>query len=400
MNRPTVAISCPIDTYSGYGARSRDIVKALLKLDRYDIKVVSQRWGNTRTGFLKDHSEDELLSLILTTQMSQPDIWMQVTIPNEFKKVGKFNIGITAGIETTVCDASWIKGCNQMDLVLTSSNHSLNVFNGTVYEVEGSGESIQVISPIEVLFEGVDTAVYNRNVSKTELTDSLNEIEEKFCFLFVGHWLQGDLYQDRKNVGYLVKTFLETFSDNKNAPALILKTQSANSSIIDRNQILEKIEKIRSKVKGRLPNIYLLHGEISDTEINELYNHPKVKAMVSYTRGEGFGRPLLEFTTTDKPLIASGWSGHLDFLSSDKSILIGGVLTDIHPTAVVDKQLVSNSKWFTPDDAQAKLALTEVFSKYKKYSEKAKRQGYVTRSTYTLDNMVEQLDLILSKYKI
>lgn len=122
--------------------------------------------------------------------------------------------------------------------------------------------------------------------------------------------------------------------------------------------------------------------------------------MVSYTRGEGFGRPLLEFTTTDKPLVASGWSGHLDFLSSDKSILIGGVLTDIHPTAVVDKQLVSNSKWFTPDDAQAKLALTEVFSKYKKYSEKAKRQGYVTRSTYTLDNMVEQLDLILSKYKI
>ena len=49
-------------------------------------------------------------------------------------------------------------------------------------------------------------------------------------------------------------------------------------------------------------------------EMNSIYNHSKVKAMVSLTKGEGFGRPLLEFSLSQKPLIVSGWSGHMDFL--------------------------------------------------------------------------------------
>ena len=392
--KPVIAISCPIDTYSGYGARSRDIVKALLELDKYEVHIVSQRWGDTKSGFLSDHNESELLSHVLTTKLPQPDVWIQITVPNEFKKVGKYNIGITAGIETTVADAGWIKGCNEMDLVITSSKHSLNVFNDTVYEVEDTQEVIKVQTPMEVLFEGVDTNIYSPKKAKPFELD----IPESFAFLFVGHWLQGDLYQDRKNVGYLIKTFLQTFANVKNAPALILKTQAANSSIIDRNNILRKVEKVKASVSGTHPNIYLIHGEVSDQEVNSLYNNHKVKAMVSYTRGEGFGRPLLEFTTTNKPVIASGWSGHTDFLSADKSVLIGGTLTDVHSSAAVDKMILTNSKWFTPDDAQASLALKEVFNNYKKYAERAKRQGYITRSTYTLKHMREQLDSILSKY--
>ena len=42
-----VFISAPVDTYSGYGARSRDIVKALLKANKYYIKIIPQRWGST-----------------------------------------------------------------------------------------------------------------------------------------------------------------------------------------------------------------------------------------------------------------------------------------------------------------------------------------------------------------
>ena len=55
---------------------------------------------------------------------SKPDIWCQVTVPNEFQPMGKYNIGLTAGMETTLVHSSWIEGCNRMDIILTSSQHS------------------------------------------------------------------------------------------------------------------------------------------------------------------------------------------------------------------------------------------------------------------------------------
>jgi hypothetical protein len=118
-------ISCPIDTYSGYGARSRDLVKALIQVDKYDVKILPQRWGNTPWGFIEDHQDKWgfLKEHILhQPQMNkQPEIWAQVTIPNEFQPVGKFNIGFTAGIESTICAPDWIDGMNRMNVNFVSS---------------------------------------------------------------------------------------------------------------------------------------------------------------------------------------------------------------------------------------------------------------------------------------
>ena len=160
-----IVISCPIDTYSGYGARSRDIVKALLKTNKYDIKILPQRWGSTSFGFLKaDNPEHkQILDCILPQPQlyKQPDVWMQITVPNEFQTVGKFNIGVTAGIETTVCDPSWIEGLNRMNLNLVSSEHAKQVFENSKFEARNqqTGQVEKVIgltSQIEVLFEGAD----------------------------------------------------------------------------------------------------------------------------------------------------------------------------------------------------------------------------------------------------
>ena len=133
MSKASCVISCPIDTYSGYGARSRDFVKAVIEAKPdWDVQIMSQRWGNTRFGYLDDHKEYDLKSRIIPAKLTkQPDVWMQISVPNEFQKVGKYNIGVTAGIETTVCDAKWIDGCNRMDMILTSSNHSKDVFEKT-----------------------------------------------------------------------------------------------------------------------------------------------------------------------------------------------------------------------------------------------------------------------------
>ena len=58
---------------------------------------------------------------------------MQITIPSEFQPIGKYNIGVTAGIETTVAPGDWIEGINRMNLTLTSSEHSKKVFLDTVF---------------------------------------------------------------------------------------------------------------------------------------------------------------------------------------------------------------------------------------------------------------------------
>ena len=402
MSKINVTVSCPIDTYSGYGARSRDLVKALLKTGKYDVKVLAQRWGNTRFGYLQDHAESELMSIIVPQVTSQPDVWMQITVPNEFQKVGKYNIGVTAGIETTICDPSWIEGLNRMDLNLVSSNHAKQTFETSKFNIEKDGQiqgQVELQKPVEVLFEGADLDKYFKTdtMANMEINIDLDSIKESFCFLFVGHWLQGDFGEDRKNVGYMIKAFLETFKNKKKQPALILKTQSANASILDRDNILKKIDGIRKSVKGTLPNIYVLHGEMSDDEVNELYNHSKVKAMISLTKGEGFGRPLLEFSLVNKPIIASGWSGHTDFLDPQFSYLLEGQLTNVHKSAAMKNMLLQEAQWFTPNDAQVATALRNVFDNYKKYSELAKRQGYKSRTKFSFDKMVEKLDSILSQ---
>lgn len=404
MSKPTVVVSCPIDTYSGYGARSRDFVQSIIDTDKYDVKILSQRWGGTRFGYLADHNNEVLASKITTQITQQPDIWIQITVPNEFQKVGKYNIGVTAGIETTLCDPSWIQGCNNMDLVLVSSEHAKKVFEDSKFNMQDNKTGqitgvVELQTKVEVLFEGVDVNKYGPLAWPTKL--QLDEIDEMFCYLVVGHWLPGEIGEDRKNIGYTIKAFLETFKNKPKGkrPALVLKVQAGSgTSIMDREAVLDKIDAIRNTVKGDLPNIYLLHGDMTDAEVNELYNHGKVKAMISLTKGEGFGRPLLEFSLVNKPIIASYWSGHVDFLDNEFVKYIGGNLTNVHPSAAVKNMLLTESQWFSADPIQVGQALKDVYANYNKYKDLAKRQGHRSRTQFSYEKMVETLDSLMSQY--
>ena len=400
MSKPLAVVSCPIDTYSGYGARARDFVKALIALDKYEVKTLSQRWGNTRFGYLADHKEDELASTIIPNITKKPNLWIQISVPNEFQPVGEYNIGVTAGMETTLVHQTWIEGCNRMDVTFTSSNHSKSVFEGTRFELKDNNtqqvvKTIKLEKPVEVLLEGADLSKY---FAKSTKAFDLESIKESFCFLFVGHWMQGDLGQDRKNVGYTVKTFLETFKNKSNPPALILKTQQVGSSIIDRENILDKIESIKNTVKGKHPNIYVVTGDLTDEQMNQLYNNPKVKAMVSLTKGEGFGRPLLEFSLTGKPVLTTAWSGQVDFLNPQQAFLIGGELTNVHKSAVVKDMILAEAKWFTPHDDQVGTGWLTIWKKYKDWIIPAKQLKNKNKKEFSFEKMVEILDEYITRY--
>jgi glycosyltransferase involved in cell wall biosynthesis len=188
--------------------------------------------------------------------------------------------------------------------------------------------------------------------------------------------------------------FIETFKNKKIKPALILKTSQMTNSIMDREEILKKIDAVKQTVKGDLPNVYLLHGDLDDKDINDLYNHGKVKAMVSLTKGEGFGRPLLEFSLSKKPIIASNWSGHLDFLHPEYTILVNGDLTNVHPSAQAKNMILEESHWFTPNDGDVADAFKSVYNDYKKYHDLSKRQSHHSKTNFSFDKMSELLDSI------
>ena len=397
--KPTCVVSCPIDTFSGYGARSRDFVKSLIesKGEEWDIKILPQRWGDCPWNFLSQ--DDPLRQRFVDGLQQQPHIWIQITIPSEFQAVGQFNIGVSAGIESTIYPAEFIDGSNRMNLNLVSSEHSKQVALASQFEKRDKNTNqpvgvIKLEKPIEVLFEGLDLNKYYKNPKKS---NTLSSVKEDFCFLYTGHWLPGNFGEDRKNTALLIRTFLETFKGSgRKKPALVLKTNTVNYSLLDREHILKHINRIKDQVSGNLPNVYLVHGELTDSEMNQLNNDNKIKAFVSFTKGEGYGRPLAEAAITGKPTIVSNWSGHKDFIHPDYNILIGGELKNIHPSDA-NQWLLKESQWFNINTDVASRAMKDVFKHYKKYLEKSRKQTQYLKDNWSFDKMTEKLSSLLPK---
>jgi glycosyltransferase involved in cell wall biosynthesis len=385
----SVIIASPVATQSGYGHHAREIIANFIeqRSSEWDIKLVSLPWGHTPFTYpIPLDWNRRIIQLPLT---EQPDIWVQITVPNEFQAVGKYNIGVTAGTEGDICPEAWIDNLNAMQLVIVPSEFTKQVFINTSQK-----HNKPITTRIEVIPEYFDDQIYNNKVNG-QLT-ILDQIAEPFAFLSVGHWLQGQVGEDRKNISGLIHCFFNTYKNQKDAPALVLKTSGATYSVMDRMEIESKINQIRDMFGNeKLPNVYLLHGDLTDEEMNLLYNHPKVKAMVSFTKAEGFGRPLLEFSTTGKPIIAPHYSGQADFLKKDFICALPGGMTDIHGSAQNDF-LINGAKWFTPDYSYAGKMFKEVQKNYKKWQELAKRQRYFVNSTFTKTAVATTYEKVLN----
>ena len=399
--KPTLIFQAPVATRSGYGDHARDLLHSLYKLDKFEIKVISTRWGQTPMDALNYDNEFHkwVVDSIIPKIDQKPDIYIQVTVPNEFQPLGHYNIGITAAIETTHCALDWVHGCNRMDLIIVPSEHSKKSLVDTIYnETNPQGQLInqhKIQKPIEILFEGFDEMDFGTDhiVHITEL----DSIKEDFAFLFVGHWLRGDLGEDRKNVGMMIKTFAMAFKNEKVKPALVLKTSSAGFSVMDRERTIKKIKEVLGSDYSKV-SVYLLHGDLTPAQMNGLYEHNKIKAMLNFTKGEGFGRPLLEFSLTGKPVIVSNWSGHLDFLKSG-AVLLEGELKPVHESAA-DQFLLKESQWFNVNISKALTTIKDVYKNYDKYKTESYQLGKQNKQNFGLEKMTKLFDIILNQYGI
>jgi len=402
-------ICAPVTSRSGYGAHSRDLVRSFIEHNKYDVRIMDVPWGDCpRNALDKNNQNDKVLLDCILDQPkldNQPDIYVDIRIPNEFQTYGKFNIGITAGIETTAVSNVWLDCCNKMDLIIVPSEHSKHGFVNALYEKmqqapdgkQNKVGELKLEKPIEVLFEGADEDIY-KPIENASL-DLVDDIEEDFCFLHVGQWTKGEFGEDRKDIAKMIKLFYEAFANKKNQPALLLKTNGATFSIMDREECLRKIKNIKTMFPKdwKLPNVYLLHGSLSDEGMNKLYNHPKVKCMVSFTHGEGFGRPLLEATMTGLPVIASAWSGQCDFLSQDDSVLLGGNLVKVPNSQLWKDIIIEESQWFNVNEQQAYKSLNYCFKEIDTLKSKSKNLMKVNREKFTLNKMTEKLDKIVTE---
>ena len=400
--KPTLVFQGPIFTRSGYGDHCRDLMKSLRKMDKYDIKIIPLRWGNTPQNQVDGESEFGrwMLERVISGIEQKPDIFMQVSVANEFEPKGHYNIGVTAGVETTIAPKDFIDGSNKMDLIIVPSNFTKQNLGGTVYQQkdQATGQivgEIKVGKPIEVLLEGVDTEIFSKGSGK----DVLANVKEDFNFLIVGHWLKGSLGQDRKDIGMAIKTFATVFQylPKEKRPGLIIKTSHAGFSVIDREATREKIDGVLKPLGDKCPSVYLIHGDMEESDMSNLYHHPKVKAMISFAKGEGYGRPMAEFTLTGKPILASGWSGQMDFLPPEYSVLLEGSLTQVDESAA-DQFCMKEAQWFTANYSAAANKIYDVFNKYDSYLEQSKGLRENTLKNFTLDNMHDKFTQLMDTY--
>ena len=398
-------ICAPVSSRGGYGDHARDLVRAFLKLDKFNVKIMDVPWGETPRDALDNELDKNIIDCLLSEPKmdKQPDVYVDIRIPNEFQTYGKVNIGITAGIETTAVSNNWIESCNKMDLVIVPSEHSKTGFTSALYEKmqqlpNGQQQKVgelRLEKPIETLFEGVDENVF-KPIDDSSL-DLVDDIKEDFAFLHVGLWGKGGYGEDRKDISKMIKVFYESFANKKKQPALLLKSNGATFSILDREDCLSKINQIKSMFPKdwNLPNVYLLHGSLSSEEMNKLYNHPKVKAFVSLTHGEGFGRPMLEASMVGLPVITSAWSGQMDFLSQTDSMLLGGELVEVPKSQHWKDIIIPESQWFNVNETQAYKSMNYCFQNYDEVKKKALNLMKTNRDKFTLDKMAEKLGKII-----
>ena len=403
----------PFNTRSGYGDHARSIFYSIMDRDDLDIKCLDVKWGNTPRNHLNPEvpRHKKLLDCFAKPDdlNQQPDVYIDIRIPNEFQNPAKFNIGITAGVETDVVSAEFLEGMNLMNLNIVPSRFTAETFKKCNYDQmqdtpDGQKQKLGTIKldrPIKVLFEGVDTDVYyprEKHEMKSDFADELNElIKEDFAYLHVGQWGKGNYGEDRKNIPLMIKNFLKAFSNHPNPPALVLKTNGANFSILDKYEVIKHINWIVdefSQVDSK-PTIYLIHGDLTIEEMSILYNHPKIKAFLTCTHGEGYGRPMAEATCCDLPVIATKWSGHLDFLSDKDSLLMSGFLKEVPKSMLWDQIIVEPSKWFNVNEAEVVRKLRMFHKKHQLITKKAKRLGKKNRREFSLKAMAIEFNKIL-----
>ena len=373
-----VLVEGPILTQSGYGEHARFVMRSLRSQeDVFDIYAIPLNWGQTSWLF-EDNEERRWVDSIIakTVQYAQAggqfDVYVHVGIPNELKRKAPITIEVTAGIETTKCSPEWLDILNrECDKIITVSQHSKDVLEQTSWKAQdqfGRVLDLQLTKPVEVV--GYPIKEFNKYTE--EYAKEKFPLDYDFNFLCVAQW------GPRKNLENTIRWFVEEFKTEK--VGLVCKVNYANNSLIDREKCEKTIEDILKSYGNHLCKVYLLHGDMSEEEVHNLYVHPQIKAIVNFGHGEGFGLPLFEAAYCGLPVIAPDYSGHKDFLYAEvdgkKKAFFSKVpyeLKEIQPEVVWNGVLIKESEWAYVKPLGAKMAMRECYKDHGRFKGQANK---------------------------
>ena len=395
-----ILVRGPALSQSGYGEQTRFILRSLRsQAERFDIFLLNLNWGST--GFIiEDCEEREWIDFLLaktiryTQAGGQMDISIQVTIPQEWENLAPINIGATAGTETTKISPLWLEKSMMMDKIIVISEHTKYAFDNTTYTATQDGRdfSAKVNCPVEVVGYPV----------KSVAPESLDlDLKYDFNFLTVGTWIA------RKNLPNTIKWFVEEFYEQE--VGLIVKTSMAKNSLRDREFTQLKLKSILDEYKGRKCEIYLLHGDLTDSQMAGLYREEKIKALISLSHGEGFGLPLFEAAYSGLPVVAPAWGGQLDFLCMPMKKKGGQLkkqtafcdiaydIKPIQPEAVWENVLIKDSLWCYPKEWNYKKSLRLLKKNYGPAKSQAKKLQKWILEEFEESKMYEKMADIVYK---
>ena len=376
----------PALTQSGYGVHSRQVAKWLLTKSNVDVKFQTLPWGDT-PWILDKNSHDSLIDKILKNTLDVSslkdkfDVSFQLQLPNEWdNKLAKYNVGMTAGVETDTCNPEWIDACNKMDMIIVPSTHTLNVLKNT--------GDLKV--PVHVVPESFCDQILKEPSQK--VVDSLPKFSTNFNFLLFGQITGDNPHNDRKNIFFTIKWLCETFKDDKDV-GIVLKTNLCRNTNIDKQKTKQLLKVLVKECRtGDYPKIHLLHGDFSDEEVSALYKHEQIKSLVTLTRGEGYGLPILEAAASGLPVIATGWSGHTDFLNHGKYVTVSYAIKNIHKSRVDNKIFLPQSKWAEASEDDFKKKIIKFRNNYVTPKEWAAELSSVIKEKYSSKAVFEKYD--------
>ena len=386
-----VIVVAPVLSKSGYGVHARFVVDALsTRPDLFDLYVRPLTWGESSWIYEDTHKRKyyEFLIHKANAYGGPYDISAQVTVPPEWQNVAKINIGITAGVETNKVPLPWLRRSNSMDKLIVTSQHTADTFLKTRYDIksEHTEEILSLVGcqkPVEVVTYPV------KPLTPTDLSATV-DIRPEFNFLTVTQMAP------RKNMESVIRWFVEEFRNED--VGLLLKAHGANNSTPDRHRTENVLEKFVEELGPRKCKIYHIHGGMTDEELHGLYHHPRIKAYITATHGEGFGLPIYEAAYSGLPVVAPNWSGHRDFLSiltpgckgkMKKEICFERVASDFGPVpehALMDDIITADMKWCYPKEEKFKRALRRVYSEHKVRKRTAERLQKYLLKTFSQEN--------------